>query len=167
MNQMITPLGGGRARRNPWLSPGPYHPGVVTYFAGRIPDDQWRPLLGYCLRRADSFAVHFPDGPGMLSCGREEFPALAGVRVGPWSGMRNSIEVTGPLTAESRGLFGRIETSVTRYEPERKLWDYRLSRQSDPLLQVGDFSDVLVTADDGELAALRAEGVSTERWNLA
>jgi hypothetical protein len=142
-------------------------PGVVTYFAGQVPDDQWRRLLGHCLRQADSFAVHFPSGPGMLSCGREEFTALPGVRVARWSGMRESIEVTGPLTGESRGLFGRIETSVASYEPERKLWDYRLFRHGDLLLQVGDFSDVLVAADDRELAALRAEGVLTDQWNLA
>jgi hypothetical protein len=103
----------------------------------------------------------------MLSHGRDDFPALPGARVTPWSGMRESIEVTGPLTAESRRLFDRIETSVTSFEPERKLWDYRLSRHGELLLQVGDFSDVLVTADDSELAALRAEGVSTDEWNLA
>jgi len=142
-------------------------PRVATYFAGGIPDEQWRRLLGYCLDRADSFAVHFPDGPGMLSCGREEFPALAGVRVAPWAGMRESVEVSGPLTTESRELFRRLETSVTSYEAERKLWDYRLFRAGDIVLQVGDFSDVLVTADDGELAALRAEGVSTGGWDLA
>ena len=140
---------------------------MVTYFAGPIPDDQWRRLLGCCLRLADSFAVHFPDGPGMLSCGREEFPALTGAQAGPWSGMREAIEVTGPLTAESRELFSRIETSVSSYEPEGKLWDYRLSRRGEVLLQVGDFSDVLVSVDDGDLAALRAEGVIADRWNLA
>jgi len=140
---------------------------VVTYFAGRIPDDEWRRLLTYCLERADSFAVHFPDGPGMLSYGRDDFPALSGARLAPWAGMNESVEVTGPLTAESRRLFDQIETSVTTYEPERKLWDYRLSRRGEVLLQVGDFSDVLVSADDGDLAALRAEGVIADRWNLA
>lgn len=103
----------------------------------------------------------------MLSYGRDDFPVLPGVQVAPWSGMRESIEVNGPLTAESRQLFSQIEASVTSFEPERKLWDYRLFRHSDLLLQVGDFSDVLVTADDGELAVLRAEGISTDRWDLA
>jgi hypothetical protein len=183
--------GSGRARIKPWPPPGDgspgrssppvagriiklisinkrvYHPGVVTYFAGQIPDDEWRQLLTYCLDRADSFAVHFPDGPGMLSYGRDDFPALSGVRVAPWAGMNESVEVTGPLTAESRRLFDQIETSMTTYEPERKLWDYRLFRHGDLVLQVGDFSDVLVTADDSELAALKASGISTDQWDLA
>ena len=124
-------------------------------------------MLTYYLEQADSFAVHFPDGPGILSYGRDDFPALPGARVAPWAGMRESVEVTGPLTAESRRLFGQIEISVISYEPERKLWDYRLFRHGDLVLQVGDFSDVLVTADDSELAALRAVGISTDQWNLA
>jgi hypothetical protein len=140
---------------------------VATYFAGGIADGEWRRLLNYWLGQADSFAVHFPDGRGMLSCGRDEFRALAGVRVEPWAGMRESVEVTGPLTAESRQLFDRIETSVTSYEPERKLWDYRLFRNGSIVLQVGDFSDVLVTADDDELATIRAGGISTDDWDLA
>jgi hypothetical protein len=81
--------------------------------------------------------------------------------------MRESVEVTGPLTAESRQLFDRIETSVTSYEPEHKLWDYRLFRNGSIVLQVGDFSDVLVTADDDELATIRAGGISTDDWDLA
>ena len=56
---------------------------------------------------------------------------------------------------------------MTSYEPERKLWDYRLFRRGDLVLQVGDFSDVLVTADDRELAALRAAGISADQWDLA
>jgi hypothetical protein len=91
MNWIVALGAAGRARRNPWFFPGPYHPGVVTYFAGQVPDDQWRRLLGR----------------------------------------------------------------------------YRLFRHGDLLLQVGDFSDVLVAADDRELAALRAEGVLTDQWNLA
>ena len=140
---------------------------MATYFAGGIPDGEWRRLLNYWLGQADSFAVHFPDGPGMLSCGRDEFPALAGVRVRPWDGMRESVEVSGPLNPESRQLFDRIETSVTSYEPARKLWDYRLFRNGGIVLQIGDFSDVLVTADDDELATIRAGGISTDDWDLA
>jgi hypothetical protein len=140
---------------------------VVQYFAGGLPDDQWRRLLTYCLAQADSFTAHFPDGPGMLSYGRDEFAALPGVEVSPWAGMRESAEVAGPLTPESIRLFDRIETSVRAYDAEHKLWDYRLIRGGDLLLQVGDFSDVLVTADDDELATLRANGISTGAWDLA
>ena len=140
---------------------------MTQYFAGGLPDDQWRRLLTYCLAQADSFTVHVPDGPGLLSYGRDEFLALAGVDVTPWTGMRDSIEIAGPLTPDSIRLFDRIETSVRSYAAERKLWDYRLIRGGDLLLQVGDFSDVLVTADDDELAVLRANGIPTEAWDLA
>ncbi len=140
---------------------------MVQYFAGGMPDDQWHRLLTYCLAQADSFTAHFPDGPGMLSYGRDEFLALPGVDMSPWAGMRESTEVAGLLTPESIRLFDRIETSVRSYDAERKLWDYRLIRRGDLLLQVGDFSDVLVTADQDELATLRANGISTDAWDLA
>ena len=140
---------------------------MTRYFAGGLPDDQWRRLLTYCLTQADSFTAHFPDGPGRLSYGRVQFLALPGVDVSPWAGMRESTEVAGPLTPESIRLFDRIETSVRSYDAERKLWDYRLIHGGNLLLQVGDFSDVLVTADDDELAIIRANGISTEAWDLA
>jgi hypothetical protein len=63
-----------------------------------VPDDQWRALLAGCLRRADEFRVRMPDGEGPLSYGRQEFLALPGAAVRPWAGMRDAIEITGPLT---------------------------------------------------------------------
>ena len=44
---------------------------------------------------------------------------------------------------------------MTSYEPEHKLWDYRLFRNGSIVLQVGDFSDVLVTADGCEFLSQR------------
>jgi hypothetical protein len=56
---------------------------VVTYFAGQKPNAEWRRPLSYCLEQADSFAGHFADGPGRLSCGRDDFPE--GVSTGEWN----------------------------------------------------------------------------------
>jgi hypothetical protein len=91
---------------------------MTRYFAGGLPDDQWRRLLTYCLTQADSFTAHFPDGPGMLSYGRDQFLALPGVDVGPWAGMRESTEVAGPLTPESI----RPCSGPTAYRPKPGIW---------------------------------------------
>ena len=43
-----------------------------------------------------------------------------------WTGMRNAIEITGPLTPTARDLFVRLEPSIELFDPEHKLWDYEL-----------------------------------------
>jgi hypothetical protein len=115
-------------------------------YLGHIPDERWRPLLASTLERADSFRVHMPDGDGPLSHGRAEFTALAGVGVHPWSGMKDAIEIAGPLTPEARTLFLTTETSLESYDAGEKLWDYQLLRGDTVLLSIGDFHDLMVPA---------------------
>src|SRR5437899_3854593 len=112
---------------------------MQRYYVGRIPDDQWRALLAHCLERADSFAVHVPDGPGPLSHGREEFSALPGVTVEPWVGMKDAIEISGELSARARELFAATETSLESVDPERKLWDYQLLQDGGVMMNIGDY----------------------------
>jgi hypothetical protein len=76
---------------------------------GAVPDDEWCALLKEYLNCADEFRVHMRDGEGPLSHGRAEFMALPGVEVRPWSGMREAIEIAGPLTPAARDLFVRLE----------------------------------------------------------
>jgi hypothetical protein len=85
-----------------------------------------------------------PEGEGPLSHGREEFLALPGVEVRPWTGMRNAIEVTGPLTPAARDLFVRLEPSIGSFDPGRKLWDYELVRDGTVTLSIGDYHDLQV-----------------------
>lgn len=138
---------------------------MQRYYAGRIPDDQWRAVLAYCLGKADSFAVHVPDGPGPLSHGRVEFSALPGVTVEPWTGMQDAIEISGELSAGPRELFAAMETSVRSYNSEQKLWDYRLLRAGEVLLSISDYADLLLYVDQDDLAGLESLGVDTGRWD--
>jgi hypothetical protein len=136
-----------------------------------VPDDEWRTLLGEHLKRADSFRVHVPDGDGPLSYGRVEFMALPGVvvqpwsgmrdaieitgplspaardlflRMEPWSGMRDAIEITGPLSPGARDLFLRMEPSIESFDPQHKLWDYELVENGVVILSIGDYHDLQV-----------------------
>jgi hypothetical protein len=117
---------------------------VPWQYLGAVPDDEWRPLLTDRLDRADEFRVHMPDGDGMLSFGRTEFLALPGVQVRPWTGMRDAIEITGPLTPAARDLFVRLEPSIESFDPEHKLWDYELVQDGTVVLSIGDFHDLQV-----------------------
>ena len=109
-----------------------------------MPDDEWRALLTERLNRADEFRVHMPEGEGLLSHGRREFLVLPGVEVRPWTGMRNAIEITGPLTPAARALFVRLEPSIASFDPEHKLWDYQLVQDGTVTLSIGDYHDLQV-----------------------
>ena len=115
---------------------------VPWQYLGPVPDEQWRALLTEHLDRADEFRVHVPDGDGPLSFGRREFMALPDVQVQPWTGMRDAIEISGPLTPATRDLFRRLEPSVQTFDPEDKLWDYQLLRAGTVTLSIGDFHDL-------------------------
>src|SRR2546430_17288267 len=95
-------------------------------YLGAVPDDEWRALLKEHLNRADEFRVHMPEGEGPLSHGRAEFMALPGVEVRPWSGMRDAVEIAGPLTAAARELFMRLGPSIRSFDPEPNPWAYEL-----------------------------------------
>jgi hypothetical protein len=123
---------------------GTYDPRVSLQYLGIVPDDEWRALLTENLNRADEFQVHLPDGEGQLSYGREEFLALPGVEVRPWTGMRDAIEIAGPLTPAVRDLFVRLEPSIESFDPEHKLWDYALVRDGTVVLSIGDYHDLQV-----------------------
>jgi len=125
------------------LAPGrAYDPDVPWRYLGPIPDDQWRALLTEHLDRADEFRVHLPDGDGPLSYGRREFLALPDITVRPWSGMRDAVELTGPLTSAARDLFLRLEPTIETFDIEQKLWDYELVRAGVVTLSIGDFHDL-------------------------
>jgi hypothetical protein len=113
-------------------------------YLGPVSDDEWRALLEEYLARADEFRVHMPDGEGPLSYGRAEFMALPGVEVRPWSGMRDAIEIAGPLTPAARDLFMRLERSIEAFDPECKLWDYELVQDATVVLSIGDYHDLQV-----------------------
>jgi len=87
-----------------------------------------------------------PDGDGQLSYGRVQFMALPGVEVRPWSGMRDAIEITGPLTSAARDLFVTTEPSIESFDPEHKLWDYELLLDGEVILSIGDYHDLQVDA---------------------
>jgi hypothetical protein len=113
-------------------------------YLGAVPDDEWCALLNEYLNRADEFRVHMPDGEGPLSHGRTEFMALPGVEVRAWSGMRDAIEIAGPLTAAARDLFVRLEPSIESFDPEHKLWDYELVQDGTVVLSIGDYHDLQI-----------------------
>jgi hypothetical protein len=117
---------------------------VAWQYLGAVPDDQWRALLTEHLNRADEFRVHMPDGEGPLSYGHDEFLALPGAVVRPWTGMRDAIEISGPLTPAVRDLFVRLEPSIESFDPERKLWDYELVQDGTVVLSIGDYHDLQV-----------------------
>jgi hypothetical protein len=118
--------------------------GVSLQYLGAVPDDEWRALLTEHLNRADEFRVHMPDGEGPLSYGRNEFSALPGAVVRPWTGMRDAIEISGPLTPAVRDLFVRLEPSIESFDSEHKLWDYELVQDGTVVLSIGDFHDLQV-----------------------
>jgi len=120
---------------------------VPLRYLGPVPDDQWRVLLTEHLDRADEFRVHVPDGDGPLSFGRQEFEVLPDVEVRPWTGMRDAIEITGPLTSAARELFLQLEPTIETYVVEEKLWDYQLVRAGVVTLHIGDFQDLLVDVE--------------------
>ena len=117
-------------------------------YLGSVPDAEWRPLLTDHLDRADRFRVRMPDGAGPLSYGRAEFLALPGVEVRPWSGMRDAIEIEGPMTSAAKDLFLRVEVSIDSFDPEHKLWDYELVQNGTVVLSIGDYHDLQVEAPE-------------------
>jgi hypothetical protein len=117
---------------------------MTRRYLGPVPDGEWRALLAEHLSRADTFRVHLPDGDGPLSYGRAEFRALDGAEVGPWSGMRDALEIAGPLSPAARDLFVRMEPSITSFDPEHKLWDYELVQDGTVILSIGDYHDLQI-----------------------
>jgi hypothetical protein len=117
---------------------------VSLQYLGAVPDDEWQALLTEHLNRADEFRVHMPDGEGPLSYGRDEFLAVPGAVVRPRTGMRDAIEISGPLTPAVRDLFVRLEPSIESFDSDRKLWDYELVQDGAVVLSIGDFHDLQV-----------------------
>jgi hypothetical protein len=117
---------------------------MPRWYLGAVPDDEWRTLLREHLQRADAFRMHVPDGDGPLSYGRLEFMALSDVTVRPWTGMRDAIEIAGPLSTAAKELFLRMEPSIKSFDPEHKLWDYELVQDGMVILSIGDYHDLQV-----------------------
>jgi hypothetical protein len=117
---------------------------MTREYVGSVPDAEWRRLLTGSLDRADEFRVHMPDGDGQLSFGRAQLMALPAVQVRPWSGMRDAIEIVGPMTAAAKDLFLRLEVSIESFDPEHKLWDYELVANGTVVLSIGDYHDLMV-----------------------
>lgn len=121
---------------------------MTREYVGPVSDTEWRQLLTSALDRADEFRVHMPDGDGQLSYGRAELLKLPAVKVRPWSGMRDAIEIVGPLTPAAKDLFSRLEVSIESFDPEQKLWDYELVANGTVVLSIGDYHDLMVEAPD-------------------
>jgi hypothetical protein len=119
---------------------------VSLKYVGAVPDAEWRSLLTDHLDRADEFRVRMPDGNGPLSYGRAQFMAFPAVDVRPWTGMRDAIEIVGPITSAAKDLFLRFETSIEAFDPEHKLWDYELVANGIVVLSIGDYHDLQVDA---------------------
>ncbi|WP_433728750.1 hypothetical protein ACQP2Y_15705 [Actinoplanes sp. CA-051413] len=117
---------------------------MTREYVGSVPDPEWRKLLTDALDRADEFRAHMPDGDGQLSYGRAELMELPASQVRPWSGMRDAIEIVGPMTPAARALFLRLEVSVESFDPEHKLWDYELMANGTVLLSIGDYHDLMI-----------------------
>jgi hypothetical protein len=121
---------------------------MTREYVGPVPDAEWRRLLARYLDRADEFRVHMPDGDGPLSYGRAEFTALPAVEVRPWSGMRDAIEIVGPMTPAAKDLFLRLEDSIKSFDRDRKLWDYEFVERGTVVLSIGDYHDLMVEVSD-------------------
>ena len=135
---------------------------MAGYFLGRLPDPTWQVVLDYFLERTDTFQVHLPEGHGPLSFGRDAVERLPGAAIGPWSGMKDADEITGPATTDSAALFRRLEASLRNYESEKKLWDYQLLDGGEARLYVGDYTDLVIFPTETQLAELRDLGVPIE-----
>jgi hypothetical protein len=120
---------------------------VALHYLGSLSDGEWRALLTGHLNRADEFRVHMPDGDDY---GRDEFLAVPGAVVRPWDGMRDAIEISGPLTPAVRDLFVRLEPSIESFDPDRKLWDYRIVQDGTVVLSIGDYDDLQVDVPSGD-----------------
>ena len=79
--------------------------------------------------------------------------------------MAGAIAISGDLTPAARDLFLRTEGSLRSYDPAEKLWDYRLLRNGDEILTIGDYADLLVTMTDEDLTHLTALGIPTQEWD--
>ena len=111
-------------------------------------------MLADHLDRADQFRLHLPDGPGPLKLRPSRVHRAArGRRSWPWTGMRDAVEIAGPLSAPARELFRALEPSIESFDPEHKLWDYELRRDDTVILSIGDYHDLQV-----ELASRTAAG---------
>lgn len=126
---------------------------MTPRFIGAIPDDRWRAVLAHCLEQADGFRIRMPEGAGPLGNGREAFEQLPSAQIRAWDGMRDAIEILGPLSEEAAALFSAHETSLELIDPQRKLWDYQLLRGDSVLLSVSDFTDLIVDEADGDVLA--------------
>lgn len=116
-------------------------------YVGVIPDEEWRALLRAHLDRADEFRVRIPDREGPLSYGRAQFAALSEVMARPY-GRQDAVEFAGPLTPAVRELFVEMEPSLESFDPENKLWDYKLLQNGEVILSIGDFHDLLIDVPD-------------------
>jgi hypothetical protein len=121
---------------------------MTREYLGPVPDAEWRQLLTGSLDRADEFRVHMPDGDGPLSYGRAEFMELPAAAVRSWSGMRDAIEIVGPMTPAAKDLFLRLEVSIESFDPEQKLWDYEFVEKGTVVLSIGDYHDLMVEVSD-------------------
>ncbi|WP_121443475.1 hypothetical protein [Brockia lithotrophica] len=122
------------------------------YLVHGLPEGLWRDVLDFYLNRAESFNVRFPNDEE-LGCGKSDFLSLDGIKVSPWPGMKEAIEVFGLLTPESRKLF-----------VSNRLWDFELLVGTETLLHVSDFIVRMVFATSEELRELEEIGIDTGRW---
>jgi hypothetical protein len=121
---------------------------MTREYVSPVPDVEWRQMLAEFLDRADEFRVHMPDGDGPLSYGRADLMMLPAVQVRPWSGMRDAVEIVGPMTPAAKDLFSRLEVSLESFDPEHKLWDYELVENGTVVLSIGDYHDLTVEVAD-------------------
>lgn len=123
-----------------------------AYLVHGLPEDLWQGVVEFYLHRAESFKVRFPNDEE-LGCGKNDFLSLDSIKVSPWAGMNDAIEVFGLLTQETRRLFA-----------SNRLWDFELLVGTETLLHVSDFIVRMLFATSEELHELEEIGIDTGRW---
>ncbi|MGS0763756.1 hypothetical protein [Syntrophomonas curvata] len=134
------------------------------FYAANINPLDWKEIFLFFTDKSNNFVIHFPEGEeGFLNKGISVFKQLLDVNIKPWEGMKDSIEISGKLTRETKDLFVGYQTPAFNGEhPE--LWDFQYYLDGNIALYIGDFCDCVVYVTEEDMLYLEERGIDWSDW---
>jgi len=135
------------------------------FYTANINPSDWQVIFLFFVNRADNFKIHFAEGDeDWLNKGISAFKQLSHVNIRPWSGMEDSIEISGDLSKEIKELFITHESpAFLGKHPD--LWDFQFYLGEQILLYIGDFCDCIVYVSEDDLLCLKEAHIDLSQWD--
>lgn len=128
-------------------------------------EPRWKDIYNGIMNHCNRFEIIYTEDEleeeNRFILGKKEFQNLSNVTINTWSGMINSIIISGDLTPEAKKIFFEY-TSPSYQGGVNELWYYKIYKDDILYMNLEDFSVCLLMNHQDVLDLLEQIGVSLD-----